>query len=253
MSILARRFNPIAAAEEPAPDLKVLPQPAPSAPASAKPGIKKLDLSGIAKKKESGKTEYPVFTDTHASALALRILDDTEQLEALKGALETNKKSLIEMATPFHFQHAHGKVIDKSIGILVDAYVDPAAYAAARLRGEPIRKLRIDFKDSYGLLESERMLVPIIGEQATNDNFHQKFEFKIDGDKLPADSAAEIVGELQALFSKYNAREALTVKEGIVPNSDFHLKRHILFDPDTNIRLQEACPIRAAVATKNVK
>lgn len=207
--------------------------------------MKKINFSGVAKKKESGKTDYPVLPSTpEVSEIALRILQDTEQYESLKGALDQNKKLLIGMAAPFHFEFAYQKVLDKSLGILVEAAPDAH---------RQVRRVRIDFKESYPSLESESAIVPIIGQDAVNANFHQSFEFKIDGDKLPADKAEEIVSELQALFARHHASDALTVKEGIVPNADFHLKRHLIFNPITNLRLHDVCPIRAAVATKNVK
>jgi len=244
MSILARRFNPHETETTP-PQLQVLPAPGSAGVPPAPAGMKKVNLSGVAKKKESGKTEYPVLPhNEEAAAMALQIVRDTDQFEALKGTLDQNKKFLIAMAAPFHFEFAYQKTIDKSLGIIVEAAPD---------ENQQVRRLRVDFKESYPTLESERAIIPIIGQDAVNQWFHQSFEFKIDGDKLPADTVGEIVSELQALFQKYNASDALTVKEGIVPNAGFHLKRHVLFTPIVNLRLHDVCPIRAAVATKNVK
>lgn len=207
--------------------------------------MKKISLAGIAKKKDSGKTEYPVLPDPNGKAAeaAAQILKEQEEFEALEGSLKNNKKFLIELATPYHFQFAHMKALDKSVGILVETRPDDKGL---------VRKVRLDFKDSYAKLDDERPLLPILGDR-TGELFHQSFEFKIDGDKLPADKAEEIVGELMSLFAKHNASDALTVKEGIAPVASFHLQRHLILTPEENIALQQVCPIRAAVALKNVK
>ncbi|OHD24598.1 MAG: hypothetical protein A2Y38_01360 [Spirochaetes bacterium GWB1_59_5] len=110
----------------------------------------------------------------------------------------------------------------------------------------------MDFKDSYPTLESDSALIPILG-QRVGDCFEQSFTFKVEGDKLPKDQAADIVSELQELFARHNATDALTVKEGIKPVAGFHLRRHTMFSAEVNLQLNGVCPIRAAVATKNVK
>ena len=84
--------------------------PAPVTPAPAK-GIKKVSFGGIAKKKEETKTVYPVFPDANgeAATIAARILERSEQFEALKGALETDKAELKFMVSPHYFRVNHGR------------------------------------------------------------------------------------------------------------------------------------------------
>ena len=63
-------------------------------------------------------------------------------------------------------------------------------------------------------------MLPILGEQ-TGRFFRQAFTLEIAGDKLPAEQVQPLLDELQALFAKYQASEALKVKEGIKPVRTF--------------------------------
>ena len=55
----------------------------------------------------------------------------------------------------------------------------------------------------------------ILGEQ-TGRFFRQAFTLEIAGDKLPAEQVQPLLDELQALFAKYQASEALKVRFLIV-------------------------------------
>jgi len=240
--IATRRYNPTTPpTETPAPappELRVLPAPTAaaaevSAPAS---GLKKLNLAGIAKKKETGKDEYPVFVDAKASEIAAQIKEEAEEFEALKGSLESNKKFLIELVLPFHFGNCAGK-IEPPKAVIIDS---------------PRGRVRVDMKNSYPSLPDENALLPILGGQ-TSVLFRQSFELTIDGDKIPEAAAGTLVCALQELFARHGASDALTARECIKPVPDFHVKRHLLFDAARNLQIQAVCPIRAAVAVKNVK
>jgi len=117
------RFNP-AAATRPSPNSRTALPPnlqpicdgefaAPTQPqAPVKSGIRKVSLGGIAAKKDdSKKTIYPVFPDPNglAGALAATIIEQTEQLDALEGSLETNKAELKFMVAPEYFRVNRGK------------------------------------------------------------------------------------------------------------------------------------------------
>jgi hypothetical protein len=107
----------------------------------------------------------------------------------------------------------------------------------------------ISFPNRYGRLESESVLLPILGEQ-TAKFFRQAFTLEIDGDNLPADNAQELLDQLQQLFARYHAAEALKVKEGIKPVPDFHTVRHTALTPAQNLALNQLCPIIAMIKTK---
>jgi len=80
--------------------------------------------------------------------------------------------------------------------------------------------------------------------------FRQAFTLEIDGDNLPADNAQELLDQLQQLFARYHAAEALKVKEGIKPVPDFHTVRHTALTPAQNLALNQLCPIIAMIKTK---
>jgi hypothetical protein len=201
-------------------------------------GLKKVAFGKIATKKEDTKTAYPVFPDSDgkASVIAARILERSEQFEALKGALETDKAELKFMVVPHFFAVNHGRHdIPSSVAI-----------------NSPSGEVLVTFQNRYSLLPDESALLPILGER-TGEFFRQSFELKIKGDKLPEASTQDLMNELQTLFAKYNCTDALEVKEGIKPVADFHAARHLELSPSVNQALEEACPIIAMVKTKGRK
>jgi len=213
-------------------------------------GIKKLNLAGFAKKKETGSTsDYPIFPDPsgHGAEAAAAIRQMQEEYEALEGSLKTNKKFLIELTAPFLFANASGK-IEPAKAIIVEAGKRREDGSMEMLG----TKVRVDFKHKYPVLEDDSALLPLMGDKL-GIWFRQKFSFAIDGDKLPADKVEELLSRLQRLFADFNATDALTVKSGFAPIEEFHVKRHTAFTPEQNLALQAVCPIQAAVATKNVK
>ncbi len=144
-----------------------------------------------------------------------------------------DKSELKTLATPFYFTQASGKV---EVASSVSA-VSPA--------GEVL----ITFPNRYSRLESEAPLLPILGEQ-TSTFFRQAFALEIDGDKLPAENTQELLDELQQLFTRYDAAEALKGKECIKPVPDFHTTRHTALSPQQNLAINQICPIIAMVKTK---
>src|SRR5437667_7864828 len=79
----------------------------------AAPGIKKVSFGAIGAKKEAKKkTEYPAYPDANGAAaeIAARILERTEQFEALDSAIKTDKAELKQMVSPFYFTTNSGKV-----------------------------------------------------------------------------------------------------------------------------------------------
>lgn len=203
-------------------------------PPPAAGGLKKVSFGKIAKKEET-KTAYPVFPDTNGEAaiIAGRILANTEAFEALKGALEVDKAELNMRVKPHYFTVNHGR------------HEVPSSVAVQSPKGEVL----VTFQNRYPLLADEGPLVSILGER-TGEFFRQSFELKIKGDKLPADQTQDLMNELQELFAKYGATDALEVKEGVKPTAEFHAARHLQLTPQQNLALDQACPIVAMVKTK---
>ena len=233
------RYNPTA----PPPTATALPAPAPSLPSPPSRdtetggGLKKIAF-GIAKKKDDTKTAYPVVPDPNGqlAVIAARIMERTDEFNALEAALDTDKKELRCLVTPFYFTNSHGKA-DVASSVAV-----PSA------NGEVL----VMFQNRYTKLPDERAVLPVLGEQV-GIYFKQSFELKIDGDKLPLDGAAELLAKLQALFAEHNAADALSVKECVKPVADFHARRHLSLTVEQNLALDQACPIIAQIKTKGRK
>jgi hypothetical protein len=197
--------------------------------------LRKISFGVIAKKKESGKTNYPFVPDPNGQlgTIAARILERHAEVETLSGALDLDKAELKAFATPFYFQNANGKIeIPKGVLVRCDA-----------------GQVLISFPNRYGKLETEEPLHPILGERL-GEHFRQAFALEIDGDQLPGDQVQQLLEELQELFAKYQATGALNVKESIKPRPDFHTLRHTALTAAQNLALDQVCPIISMVKPK---
>ncbi len=244
------RHSPIAS---PSTVLVADPPPAaaqPNPPAAG--GLRKVQFGKIAAKKdESTKKSYPVFPDQNnqAGVIAQRIRERSAQLEALEGALKTDKAELKMLVTPHYFTVNHGRhevpssISVKTIVLLPDGTPDP------KHRSDEVL---VSFQNRYPMLPDEAPLVGVLGDRVGNF-FRQSFELKITGDLLPGDKTQELMDELQALFEKYNATNALEVKSGVKPTSDFHEKRHLQLDVQQNLAVEQVCPVVAMVKTNGRK
>jgi hypothetical protein len=160
------------------------------------PSVPKFSFGAITKKK-ADRTTYPVLPDPNGqlAIIAARIIQRAAQIDALEGVLSIDKSDLKTLATPFYFAQAQGKVeATSSLKVL-----------------SPAGEVLISFPNRYGRLESEAVLLPILGEQ-TARFFRQAFTLEIDGDKLPVENAQDLLNELQELFARYHAADALQVK-----------------------------------------
>jgi len=197
--------------------------------------LRKLSFGAITQKRQDARTTYPVVPDPNGqlAIIATRIIQRAAQLEAIDGALVIDTSELKTLATPFYFAQASGKLeVAGSLNVL-----------------SPVGEVLISFPNRYGRLESETVLLPILGEQ-TARFFRQAFTLEIDGDKLPTENAQELLDQLQQLFARYHAGDALKVKEGIKPVPDFHILRHAALTPEQNLTLNQLCPIIAMIKTK---
>jgi hypothetical protein len=200
--------------------------------------LKRVSFGKIAKKDETKATAYPVFPDPNGKAaeIAARIKDRTEQMEALDGAIETDKAELKFMVTPYFFNVNHGKA------------VVPSSVAVNTKIGEVL----VTYQNRYTLLVDESPVARILGDDI-NKHFRQSFEVKIKGDALPANKTQELMDRLQALFVEFDCTAALEVKDGVKPLADFHTSRHTLLTPEQNLAIDAACPIITMIKTKGRK
>jgi len=197
-------------------------------------GIKKVSFGAIGAKKEAKKkTEYPAYPDENGAAaeIAARILERTEQFEALDSAIKTDKAELKQMVSPFYFTTNSGKV------------EVPSSIEVKSPKGE----LLVTFQDRYTKIDSEAALASV---PFAKEYFRQAFTLEIDGDKIPAEAVEEIIAELQELFGRHEAMGALGVKESFKPVPEFHTKRHTALTAEQNLALDQVVPIVAMVKTK---
>ncbi|MGA3269112.1 MAG: hypothetical protein ABSE16_20140 [Verrucomicrobiota bacterium] len=212
----------------------------PHAPPQAPPsGLRKISFAKPAKKADT-KTAYPVFSEPdnpngakQVFEIAARIKQRAEEIESLEGAQATDKAELRMFVTPFYFRVNQGKP------------EPPSSVSIPSEQGEVL----VTFQNRYTKIESEAALQPILGDKL-GEYFRQAFTLTVNGELLPGGQAQTIVDELQAVLAKYNALDALDVKEQIKPVKDFHNFRHTAFTPALNLALDAACPIVAMIKTK---
>ena len=204
---------------------------------AAAPGIKKINLGGIATKTEKKNAEYPALPDPSGDVAKLTtdIVHESREFEALEGSLKLKKAELRSLSQEFFFQHLHGK------------HDIPSSVEAKGLNDE---KVLVTFQSRYASLTDETPIIEAIGPDKTAQFFRQSFELKIDGDKIPSNAAEDLIGALQNLFAEYNCPEALTAKAIIKPTSDFHTARHTSLSVEENMAVELACPIVVMVKTK---
>jgi len=204
---------------------------------AAAPGIKKINLGGIATKTEKKNAEDPALPDPSGDVAKLTtdIVHESREFEALEGSLKLKKAELRSLSQEFFFQHLHGK------------HDIPSSVEAKGLNDE---KVLVTFQSRYASLTDETPIIEAIGPDKTAQFFRQSFELKIDGDKIPSNAAEDLIGALQNLFAEYNCPEALTAKAIIKPTSDFHTARHTSLSVEENMAVELACPIVVMVKTK---
>ena len=210
--------------------------PAPTTAPAKKGGLKRLAFAKPAKK-ESSKTSYPVFDDPNAeqvTAIAARIRERQDQIEALTGAQETDKAELKMFVAPFYFTVNRGKA------------EPPSSISVPSEKGEVL----VTFQNRYKKITDEAPIAQVIGQENLETYFRACFSLTIKGEELPADKAQDIVDAIQAVLQEHHALGALDIKEEVKPTSDFHIRRHSLFTPDVNVQLEQVCPIVAMVKTK---
>ena len=205
------------------------------------PAIKKINLGGIASKKADTKTSYPQLPDScgDVAKLTSDIINESREIEAIEASLSIKTRELKVLAQDFYFNHHHGKRGDI-----------PSSVEAVGVSNE---KVLISIQNRYATLADESPIIEVLGEELTAKFFRQSFELKIDGDKIPADSADALITAIQELFAEYSASDALTAKAVIKPTSEFHTARHTALSVDENLAVERVCPARIAVSTKGRK
>lgn len=213
------------------------PTPPPAAIAAEAPGIKKLNLGGIATGKPAAiQTDKPVLPDPdgRVSELAASIKEKTELVDAL--ALD--KAELTSLVKQFYFTNANGKAVAPK-GVLC---------RITDKDGKATGEIYVACQNRYRAITDDAALTLVAGDRL--DLFRNKFEFTINGDLVPADSAQKLVEDLQELFAHHNASGALTAKQVSIQTPEFHTKRHLEFTTGQNIEMDKVCPMIVQIQTK---
>lgn len=224
---------------------------APAAAAPAAPARKRVNLGGIAKKKEDASNKYPILPDAEGKAaeLAARIASRQEQFDALESALEIDKAELARvLVRPWYLRHFHKKA-DIPSSVLIQ-------YTRDSTQTPPVTAFaRVTIQDRYYGFPTDEAFRPALGD-LTDTLIRQSFELKIKGDKLPEDKAGELVERIQALFAEFGCSDALEAKELFVPVTDFKSRRFSELTPEQNLALEnlgEKGLTYTTVSTKNVR
>jgi hypothetical protein len=238
----------------------------PTAPSA--PVIRKVTLGGLKKKEEAkpaGKS-YPQIPDSDGtiSKLAADIRREKEQYEALEGSIKAKGQELKSRVVPFFYATNAGRQeIPSSVRCAIrkrhDLPEDPAEHDAyeAKMEKDPTADqetgaILVTFVNKYPPAD-ESTVEQAIGEANAALYFRQKFALEIDGDKIPADQAGELIQELQTLFTKYGCPDALSASEKIVPVETFHKVRHTALSKEQNAALEMFLPAQTQLKTKNIK
>jgi len=217
--------------------MKTKSSPATAAPVAPAAGLKRINLTGIATKAPAAKAAktYPELPDPDGQVAMLveGILEKSEHLEAIEGALEIEKAELIAIAKPFYFAHHAGQMA-------VASSVEAKA-------GDKL--VRVGFSNSYRGTTDDAAILRVTGEKGAAF-FKQSFELKIKGDLIPEAAVESLIGELQEMFARHNAGAALSAKAVFKPTKEFHTARHTMYSADENMEIDRVVPVAASVKTK---
>lgn len=220
--------------------------PPATATPTAKPGIKKLNLGGLATKKAATKTDYPVLADPTGDIAKLTedLLNETADLEALigsdgkGGSIGAKKAELRRLAADQYFPHWFGKG-------------DIASSMAAKAADG--REVLVAFPKKYKALADESAAAAVLGEELAALFLRQKTAFKLDLDKVPESKLSDVFEGLMGLMKMHGCESALSATQVIVPTDDFHTLRHTKLTPEQNAAFDLVCPIQAMIKTKGRK
>jgi len=201
--------------------------------------IQKIDLSAFAVPKANGKSEYPILPDASGETAKLvdSICEKAEQMEALEGALKSEKAELVQRAKQHYFKVNEGK-LEVPTSIMAEGTE---------------RKALVVMQNKYSACEDENAVQGIMGAANFSEFMGQSFSLKIDGDAIPEASKAKLVQELLELFTKHNAAAAITAKSEIKPKASFHIARHSKLTAQQSLGFDKFCRMQAMVKTKGIK
>ena len=187
------------------------------------------------------KGDYPVLPDP--SGDVAKLVDDYIDLNAkkkaaegglkiVKGELGSEAEGLVPLARKFYLDVAHGK-----------SDVPSSVEVCGSKEGVSVL---VVMQNRYKGAD-EVAVGKVIGKANLDRYFHQHFEIKVDGDKVPEAVSQKLIDEIVALFAKHGCADALSAKSQVVPKPEFHEARHSVLSVDQNAKVDELCPLVVAV------
>lgn len=197
----------------------------------------RINLSGIAKKAEKSKTEYPKLEDDRAKELAGLILKLNDEAEAITANLEINKADLRSLVVPEFFRRFKGvSEIPSSMAVPTDDG----------------REVLVSLTAKYKKPTDANALVSTLGVHAER-YLKPSFKLAIDSEKIPRDKQQDVVNALVSVLEVFECAAALSATESTDPIESFHKDRHMLFTPEENMAIENVMPMVVAVKTKGRK
>ena len=193
-----------------------------------------INLTAIAPKKATTKTEYPRLADPGVPALADTILDLTDQAEAVTASLDLHKAELVSITKPEFFARYVGRVeVPSSMSAL----------------GSTGREVLVSMSNRYKTPADLAVLNLLMGDHAGRF-LRETFKLEIDSAKIPASKQQAVADELIAVLTKHGCADAITAKQATSPTEDFHVGRHAAFSVESNLAIDGLMPMVVAVKTK---
>ena len=202
--------------------------------------MKKMNLGNIGASIGSKKgSDYPVLPDEKGEVAKLvdEFIDLTAKkkaveggLKLVKGELGSDDGGLIPLARKFYLKAESGK---SDI---------PSSVEVCGTKGSVLVVMQNRYKAA-----DEVAVAKVIGKANLDRYFHEHFEIKIDGDKIPEAVSQKLINELVALFEKHGASDALASKAQVIPKEEFHAARHVALTVEENTKIDELCPLVVAI------
>lgn len=204
-------------------------------------GLRKVNLGRIATAAPDARKgkDYPVLPDPDGSVSALvrDIAAEQEQMDALEGSLTVKKAELTALARQHWFTTLHGR------------HDIPSSVQCDNCD----TSILVTFQNRYKAIADDAPLVAALGPELAARFFQQSFALKIDGDKIPAAVADEVIAAVQEVFATHGCADALSAKAEFKPLKDFHTARHSALTPEQNLAIERLTPIIPMVKTKGRK
>lgn len=207
-----------------------------SKPKSSFGGLSALDAIAKPAAAKSKTKVYPGIPDPDGeiAQIADTFASELDQFKSLDASVKTYKAELTSLGRQLWHSYNHGKA-------------DPVSSVEACGKKNTIL---VTFQNRYPGSADPEVISKIIGEQETERLFYQSFALKIDGDKIPADDANEIIGKISAILNEAGCGDALSATAVVKPTKEYHAAR-FQFSAEQNADLDRLVPPVAVVRKKS--